>query len=74
MEMKVGLKVGKSARCIGLETKMENDDLDPLLVAPPSYLEVRNKLRDAVGFPNERRPLLIGIDGLDGSGKSALAT
>ena len=54
-------------------TKMKNDDLGPLLAAPPSYLEVRNRLRDALGFPNERRPLLIGIEGLDGSGKSALA-
>jgi uridine kinase len=26
-----------------------------------------------LGFPHERRPILIGVDGLDGSGKSSLA-
>jgi uridine kinase len=50
----------------------EDDDRGPLLVAPPSYLELRGLIRKALDFPN-RRPLLIGIDGLDGSGKSSLA-
>ena len=56
-----------------LRMNMENDNLGSLLVAPPSYLELRGKLRDALGFPNEWKPLLIGIDGVNGSGKSALA-
>ena len=49
------------------------EELGPLLVAPARYLDVRTRIRDALGFPNERRPILIGIDGLDGSGKSGLA-
>jgi len=52
----------------------QHEDLGPLLSAPPSYLEVRQLLREALGFPWERRPLLIGIDGADGSGKSSLAS
>jgi hypothetical protein len=50
-----------------------NDELGPLLIAPPSYVELRDKLRAALGFPGKRQALLIGIDGVDGSGKSALA-
>jgi hypothetical protein len=50
-----------------------SEELGPLLVAPPAYLAVRKLIRHALGFPDERRPLLIGIDGLDGSGKSGLA-
>jgi pantothenate kinase-related protein Tda10 len=50
----------------------EDDERGPLLVAPSSYLELRGLIRKALDFPN-RRPLLIGIDGLDGSGKSSLA-
>src|SRR5262245_28046288 len=50
-----------------------HDDLGPLLIAPPSYVALRNKIREALGFPNERKPLLLGIDGADGSGKSSLA-
>jgi uridine kinase len=49
----------------------EDDERGPLLVAPPAYLELRRLIRKALDFPN-RRPLLIGIDGLDGSGKSSL--
>jgi hypothetical protein len=48
-------------------------ELGPLLVAPLPYLELRGLIRGALGFPNERKALLIGIDGLDGSGKSSLA-
>jgi hypothetical protein len=51
-----------------------NEELGPLLVAPAEYLEVRSLIREALGFPNDRRPLLIGIDGLDGSGKSSLTS
>jgi hypothetical protein len=50
-----------------------DNDLDPLLDVPPSYIGLRGLIRNALGFPNERRPLLIGIDGVDGSGKSSLA-
>jgi hypothetical protein len=50
-----------------------NEELGPLLIAPVSYLELRNRLRAALGFPNEWKALLIGIDGINGSGKSALA-
>jgi hypothetical protein len=49
------------------------EELGPLLVAPRQYLDVRNRIRDALGFPNERRALLIGVDGLDGASKSSLA-
>jgi uridine kinase len=51
----------------------EDDGLGPLLLAPPGYLELRVRLREAMGFPDHRQPLLIGIDGVDGSGKSSLA-
>lgn len=51
-----------------------SEELGPLLIAPDGYHEVRKLIRDALGFPDDRRPLLIGIDGLDGSGKSALAS
>ncbi len=52
---------------------IEDDGLGPPLLAPPGYLELRVRLREAMGFPDHRRPLLIGIDGVDGSGKSSLA-
>jgi hypothetical protein len=50
-----------------------DSDLGPMLVAPCSYLELRAAIRRELGFPHERRPLLIGIDGKDGAGKSSLA-
>jgi len=54
---------------------MEDDDeLGPLLVEPPPYFELRRLIRSAFGFPTERKPLLIGIDGIDGSGKSSAAS
>ena len=49
------------------------DNLGPLLEAPEAYLDLRRSLRNGLGYPDERRPLLIGIDGADGSGKSSLA-
>jgi hypothetical protein len=49
------------------------DELGPLLVAPQEYLNLRCKIREALGFPTERRALLIGVDGLDGAGKSSVA-
>lgn len=50
-----------------------NDALGPLLIAPPCYFELRTAIRNALGFPTSRHPILIGIDGLDGAGKSSLA-
>jgi hypothetical protein len=50
-----------------------NEALGPLLIAPPSYGAVRTEIRKALGFPNDRHPILIGIDGFDGAGKSSLA-
>lgn len=49
-------------------------DLGPLLVAPTIYVDVRNGIREVLGFPEHRYPLLIGVDGLNGSGKSSLAS
>jgi hypothetical protein len=49
------------------------NELAPWLTAPKSYRNLRTSIRTALGFPKERRPLLIGIDGLDGSGKTSLA-
>ncbi|RXH19809.1 hypothetical protein [Bradyrhizobium guangzhouense] len=50
-----------------------DEEVAPLLIAPPEYLELRNRLFSLMGFPNKRLPLLIGIDGFDGAGKSSLA-
>ncbi len=50
-----------------------NEELGPLLQAPSEYFELRSVLRAALGFPDKRLPLIIGIDGEDGSGKSSLA-
>ncbi|UEM02535.1 hypothetical protein JL101_021465 [Skermanella rosea] len=43
-------------------------------VHPPSYETLLDELLAALGFPDERRPLLIAIDGRDGAGKSSLAS
>jgi len=51
-----------------------DDELGPLLEAPPPYFKLRRLIRSALGFPTEYRPLLIGIDGIDGSGKSSAAS
>lgn len=50
-----------------------NDALGPPLIAPPCYFELRTEIRKALGFPNERHPIIVGIDGVDGAGKSSLA-
>jgi hypothetical protein len=50
---------------------MDGDELAPLLVAPPSYFALRRKIRSALCSPTERRALVIGIDEVDGSGKSS---
>jgi hypothetical protein len=50
-----------------------DDEPGPLLLAPDSYFQCRALIRKALGFPYNRRPLLIGIDGVDGCGKSSLA-
>jgi uridine kinase len=60
----------QQARLIELS---EDNDLAPWLTAPKSYRNLRVAIRKALGFPNERRPLLIGVDGLDGAGKTSLA-
>src|SRR4051794_35498702 len=39
--------------------------------APPAYLELRERLHEALG--PDRKSLLIGLDGRDGAGKSSLA-
>jgi hypothetical protein len=52
---------------------MLDEGLAPLLVAPSAYIEARNHIRAVLGFPTERLPFLIGIDGVDGAGKSSLA-
>jgi uridine kinase len=50
----------------------EDDPRGPLLIAPESYLKARALIRKALEFPR-RLPLLIGIDDVDGAGKSSLA-
>jgi hypothetical protein len=50
------------------------NELAPWFIAPKSYRDLRTPIRRALGFPDELRPLLIGIDGLDGSGKTSLAS
>ena len=52
---------------------MMDEEVGPLLVAPPKYIELRHHIRLDMGFPHERLPLLIGIDGVDGAGKSSLS-
>jgi hypothetical protein len=42
------------------------------LVAPPAYLDARRCVAEALG--PDRRPLLIGVDGADGAGKSSFAS
>lgn len=49
------------------------EEAPPIRVAPPAYSELRVKLFQALGYPLERRPLIIGADGRDGMGKSSLA-
>jgi uridine kinase len=50
-----------------------SNELAPWFTAPKAYRNLRASIRGALGFPQEHRPLLIGIDGLDGSGKTSLA-
>jgi hypothetical protein len=42
--------------------------------SPEEYESVLLGVRSALGFPLERKPLLIGVDGLDGAGKSSFAS
>ena len=51
----------------------KDEALAPWLVPSKSYRALRTSIRKALGFPQERRPLLIVIDGLDGAGKTSLA-
>lgn len=59
---------------IGRAMEVDDDELGPLLEAPPPYFDLRRLIRSALGFPGEYEPMLIGIDGVDGSGKSAAAS
>lgn len=43
-------------------------------IAPSSYNALRDSLLVALGYPEQRRPLLIAVDGRDGAGKSSLAS
>jgi uridine kinase len=56
-----------------LVDSIDADKLAPWFTASKSYRSLRTSIRRALGFPQERRPLLIAIDGLDGAGKSSLA-
>jgi hypothetical protein len=58
----------------GQNDNSDDNALAPWLVAPKSYRELRTPIRQALGFPSERRPLVIGVDGLDGAGKTSLAS
>jgi hypothetical protein len=42
--------------------------------APSTYTNVRERVLLALGYPSERRPLLIAVDGRDGAGKSSFAS
>lgn len=46
----------------------------PLTIAPNDYRLARDEIDGWLGYPNERRALIIGIDGADGAGKSSLAS
>lgn len=52
---------------------VDADELAPWFRASKSYRDLRASIRRALGFPQDLRPLLIAIDGLDGAGKSSLA-
>ncbi len=42
--------------------------------APEEYKSIFAGVRADLGFPKERKPLLIGVDGIDGAGKSSFAS
>ena len=44
------------------------------LEAPAAYCELYRELWRALGYPNGRRSIVIGIDGRNGQGKTALAS
>jgi 2-phosphoglycerate kinase len=44
------------------------------LDTPSDYLALYPKLWRALGYPSERRPIMIGIDGRAGKGKTSLAS
>ena len=46
---------------------------NPGHTAPPEYSKVLEHARAALGFPHEWKPIIIGLDGLNGAGKSSLA-
>jgi hypothetical protein len=70
-----------TARGQGMDKRCcETDEHDrPMLIcAPPEYANLRAQIQfeldDKGTNPFERQPLLIGIDGVDGAGKSSLAS
>ena len=50
-----------------------NDRTPQPIDAPYQYLNLLQFIWRSLGFPDKRKPLLIGIDGLDDAGKSSLA-
>jgi hypothetical protein len=44
------------------------------LETPPPYCELYRALWHALGYPKQRRPIVIGIDGRNGQGKTSLAS
>ena len=44
------------------------------LERPPAYCKLYRALWRALGYPRERRPIVIGIDGRNGQGKTSLAS
>lgn len=52
-----------------------HDQYDPpILQNPPAYTELYSELWRALGYPRERRPIIIGVDGSNGVGKTSLAS
>lgn len=52
----------------------ERSNVPRPLEAPSAYCELYQALWRALGYPKERRPIIIGIDGRNGQGKTSLAS
>jgi hypothetical protein len=60
---------------LGAKTTMSDHVRVPqYLEAPPPYCELYRALWHALGYPKQRRPIVIGIDGRNGQGKTSLAS
>jgi uridine kinase len=46
----------------------------PVLQPPPAYNSILSEVHVALGWPQLRKRIVIGIDGLDASGKSSFAS